>query len=204
MPAGIVGIDHPVIGVRDLDAGRRVFERLGHRIERITGGPPEAGRGWGLLGAFLLAARLHEHLPAKEDLIGRGLLAGLKTAADMTPERWGMLAELRAQVNAWTAEVFERVDLLLTPTVAVLPFGAGQPPPREVAGHAISVLGWMPFTFPFNMTGQPAASVPAGFTDDGLPVGLQIIGRRNADGTVLAASAAFEAACPWSDRRPPP
>ena len=64
------------------------------------------------------------------------------------------------------------------------------------------MLGWMPFTFPFNMTGQPAASVPAGVTDDGLPVGLQIIGRRNADRTVLAASAAFEAACPWSGRRP--
>jgi aspartyl-tRNA(Asn)/glutamyl-tRNA(Gln) amidotransferase subunit A len=60
----------------------------------------------------------------------------------------------------------------------------------------------MPFTFPFNLTGQPAASVPAGWTADGLPVGLQIVGRRHADATVLAASAALEAARPWSDRRP--
>jgi aspartyl-tRNA(Asn)/glutamyl-tRNA(Gln) amidotransferase subunit A len=60
----------------------------------------------------------------------------------------------------------------------------------------------MPFTFLFNMTGQPAASVPAGFTEAGLPVGLQIVGRRHADRAVLAASAAYEAIAPWSGRRP--
>jgi aspartyl-tRNA(Asn)/glutamyl-tRNA(Gln) amidotransferase subunit A len=97
----------------------------------------------------------------------------------------------------------ERFDLLLTPTVAVLPFAADERPPREIAGQEVSVLGWMPFTYPFNVTGQPAASVPAGFTEDGRPVGLQIVGRRHADRTVLAASAAYEVACPWSGRRPP-
>jgi aspartyl-tRNA(Asn)/glutamyl-tRNA(Gln) amidotransferase subunit A len=61
----------------------------------------------------------------------------------------------------------------------------------------------MPFTYPFNLTGQPAASVPAGFTADGVPVGLQIVGRRHADRTVLAACDALEAARPWSERRPP-
>jgi aspartyl-tRNA(Asn)/glutamyl-tRNA(Gln) amidotransferase subunit A len=63
-------------------------------------------------------------------------------------------------------------------------------------------MAWASFTYPFNFTGQPAATVPAGFTATGLPVGLQIVGRRFADLTVLQASAAFEAARPWAQRRP--
>jgi aspartyl-tRNA(Asn)/glutamyl-tRNA(Gln) amidotransferase subunit A len=109
------------------------------------------------------------------------------------------------RIKAYWTEVqsfLARFDLLLTPAVAVLPFGVQASPPREIEGQRVSVLGWMPFTYPFNLTGQPAATVPAGFTDDGLPVGLQIVGRRLADRTVLAASAAFERACPWSERRP--
>ena len=96
----------------------------------------------------------------------------------------------------------QRFDLLLTPTVSVLPFAADGKPPREIGGEAISVLGWMPFTYPFNATGQPAASVPAGWTAENLPVGVQIVGQRHADATVFAACAAFEAAAPWSERRP--
>ena len=109
------------------------------------------------------------------------------------------------RVHAYWQEVrlfLERFDLLLTPTTAVPPSRSATGVPREIAGQAVSVLGWMPFTYPFNLTGQPAASVPAGFTEDGLPVGLQIVGRRHADRTVLAAAAAFEAACPWRERHP--
>ena len=62
---------------------------------------------------------------------------------------------------------------------------------------------WLSFTYPFNLTGQPAATVPAGFTGDGLPVGLQIVGGHLADGLVLRAAAAFEAARPWAQHRPP-
>ncbi len=62
--------------------------------------------------------------------------------------------------------------------------------------------GWIEFTLPINMTGQPAATVPAGFTEGGLPVGMQIVGRHLDDALVLKASAAFEAARPWKDRWP--
>ena len=71
-----------------------------------------------------------------------------------------------------------------------------------IDGKAVSREASSAFTFPFNMTGEPSASVPCGFTRDGLPIGLQITGRRFEDVTVLRASAALEAARPWADRRP--
>ena len=111
----------------------------------------------------------------------------------------------RAKVQEFWQEAIQflaRFDLLLTPTVAVPPFAVDAKPPREIGGEPMSVLGWMPFTYPFNLTGQPAASVPAGWTAENLPVGVQIVGQRHADATVLAACAAYEAACPWSTRRP--
>jgi aspartyl-tRNA(Asn)/glutamyl-tRNA(Gln) amidotransferase subunit A len=97
---------------------------------------------------------------------------------------------------------FEKYDLLLTPTIACPPFAVGLDNPTEIAGKQVEPYAWIPFTYPFNMTGQPAASVPCGFTKDGLPIGLQIVGRRFDDTTVLRASAAFERARPWAQHRP--
>jgi aspartyl-tRNA(Asn)/glutamyl-tRNA(Gln) amidotransferase subunit A len=94
-------------------------------------------------------------------------------------------------------------DLLLTPTLAVPPFETGIQGPTVIDGREVDPFEWLPFTFPLNLTGQPAATVPAGFTDDGLPVGLQIVGRHLDDPLVLRAAAAFEAAAPWKDRWPP-
>jgi aspartyl-tRNA(Asn)/glutamyl-tRNA(Gln) amidotransferase subunit A len=73
---------------------------------------------------------------------------------------------------------------------------------EKIDGRMVQPSQWLAFTFPMNMTGQPAASVPAGFTRSGLPVGLQIIGRHLADAAVLGAAASFEAARPWADRWP--
>src|SRR5205823_4885181 len=97
---------------------------------------------------------------------------------------------------------FEKYDLLLTPTIACPPFAVGLDNPTQIAGKPVEPYAWIPFTYPFNVTGQPAASVPCGFTKDGLPIGLQIVGRRFDDATVLRASAAFERARPWAQRRP--
>jgi len=107
--------------------------------------------------------------------------------------------------NAFWDEVcqfFERFDLLLTPTVPMPAFALMRNTPGPVLGRLAEGLGWSFFTYPFNLTGQPAASIPCGFTADGLPIGLQLVGRRHADAVVLAASAAFEAVSPWQSTRP--
>ena len=85
---------------------------------------------------------------------------------------------------------------------AVTAFAAGDDHPGQINGQDTTYLGWTAFTYPFNTTGQPAATVPCGFAGDGLPVGLQIVGRWRDDVTVLRASAAFEAVDPWGDKRP--
>jgi aspartyl-tRNA(Asn)/glutamyl-tRNA(Gln) amidotransferase subunit A len=93
-------------------------------------------------------------------------------------------------------------DLLLTPTLAVPAFPVDVQGPERIDGRMVPASAWLGFVSPLNLTGQPAASVPAGFTAAGLPVGLQIVGRHLADATVLRAAAAFEAAAPWAQDWP--
>ncbi len=180
------------------------FEALGCHVEVVNPGWEDPEPAFGTLVAAQFYAHWSDELPAREAELDPTLVKFIRRGGSITARDYLLAAE---RVKAYWHEVrtfLARFDLLLTPTAAVPPFAAGAAPPRTIAGERVSVLGWMPFTFPFNLTGQPAASVPAGFTDDGAPVGLQIVGRRHADRAVLAASAAFEAACPWTGRRPPP
>ncbi len=183
-------------------AAAELFEGLGCHVEVVTPGwdnpeeifrtlaPAETYGAWG--------ARLED----SAEQLDRSLVALLRHGQSITAERY--LAAARRRHEFWTdvQRFLARFDLLLMPTVAVPPFEVGRPGVKAIDGQQVSPLGWMPFTFPFNLTGQPAATVPVGMTSSGLPVGLQIVGRRFADRTVLAASAAFEAAQPWAERRP--
>jgi len=108
----------------------------------------------------------------------------------------------------WEAvrKIFERFDLLMTPTTAAPAFDhaeIGPLGPPDVEGVEVGPAGWVPFTMPFNMTGQPAATVPCGFNSGKLPVGLQIVSDRFSEALVLRAAAAFEESHPWRGARPP-
>ncbi len=101
------------------------------------------------------------------------------------------------------ADLFDEYDLLLSPATAVPAFPIDARPAR-IAGREVDPFwGFLPFTFPINMIGHPAASIPAGFSSDGMPIGLHVVGRWGDEETVLAASAAFEKARPWAHLRPP-
>jgi aspartyl-tRNA(Asn)/glutamyl-tRNA(Gln) amidotransferase subunit A len=180
-----------------VEEGTRVFEKLGHKLVRITGGPPQLGREWGLLGCFEMASHLHHLLPEREGDFGRTFLAGVKMGWEMRPEAWGRIAKLRTRLNEWCAETFARVDLLVTPTVPHDPPPARGPFPAETEGRPQVPAGVAAFTIPFNLSWHPAATVRVGLSRAGLPMGLQIVGPRHRDDLVLQAARAFERERPW-------
>jgi len=103
----------------------------------------------------------------------------------------------RQRINIQIRRFMENYDLILTPTLITTAFDLGLDGPVEINGKEPEA-GWTSLTFPFNLTGQPAATLPAGFTGEGLPVGIQVVGRQFDETLVLKASAAFENAQPWS------
>jgi amidase len=111
--------------------------------------------------------------------------------------------ELRSEIYDAIQGVLEDHQLLVTPTLACLPVenatDGNTKGPSEINGVAVDpLIGWC-LAYPINLSGHPAASIPAGMADGQLPVGMQLIGRRYADADVLAASAAFERLRPWRD-----
>lgn len=112
----------------------------------------------------------------------------------------------RGEVCKVAKRVFDDCDFLLTPMAAIAPFKiderGGPMGPSVVAGKSVDPMSWTDFVYPFNFTTQPAATVPCGFTKEGLPVGLQIVGKHFDDAGLLRASYAFEQAFQWRERKP--
>lgn len=127
-----------------------------------------------------------------------GLINRPWTAEDLTNATIG-----RKHVVNCMWKFMRKYDFIITPTLACPAFAVHTQGPEKIEGKMVEPFEWLHFTFPINMTGQPAASIPAGYTKEGLPVGLQIIGKHLDDPMVLRASAAFEKASPWLGKRPP-
>ncbi len=181
----------------------RVFESLGCVVEEVRPGFGDSHELirclWSTHEAGNRAAQLREW----RDRMDPGLVACIEQGLSYSAVDY---VEARGRKLAYCDSVrplFETYALLLTPSLSVAAFPVGRLNPEHWPQHAWDWIEWASFSYPFNFTGHPAASVPAGFTPAGLPVGLQIVGRRFADLTVLQASAAFEAARPWAGRRPP-
>lgn len=129
-------------------------------------------------------------------------LAFLPMAETFTYREYIKIEEKKIELWKALRKVFEKYDLLATPTTAVKPFDLGKISPEEIAGKPSTPIGWMPFTYPFNFTGLPSASIPAGFSKDGLPIGMQITGRKYEDLMVLRISKAFQEISPWQKFKP--
>ncbi len=177
------------------------FEQLGAHVEQVDppgGDPSETFRTLWWAGAGFLLGDLPEEKKAQLD---PGLRQMAEEGKQISLKQYLSATQARGAYGSAMRQFMQLYDFLLTPAVATPAFDAGQLSPMGDDGKAW--MQWTPFSFPFNLTQQPAASIPCGFTSKGLPVGLQIVGRMFNDAGVLAAAAAYELADPHFDRVPP-
>jgi len=178
------------------------FAELGCEVEEADPAFDDPGAAFGALIALETDLRGMREIVARHGHQMSPHLVDLVTHEWRAEDFTDALTVRKAVVNAmW--RFMRRHDLLLTPTLTTPPFAVHMQGPEKVGGRYVRDTAWLSFTYPFNLTGQPAATVPAGFTEDGLPVGLQIVGRHLDDALVLRAAAAFEALRPWAQHRPP-
>ncbi len=134
------------------------------------------------------------------------LNATIRLGLDNNPISIGKANEQRKRVNEVLYQYFKKYDILITPTT---PCPAFKPEWLEsgtnypiINKKALNIVSWISYTYPFNMSGLPAASIPSGWNKSGLPIGMQIVGKRFDEKTVLQVSKAFEELAPWQDLRP--
>jgi len=187
-----------------VERAAQVFVDLGAHVERAS--PTFVNP----VDTFDTIRALDADLAGMADLIGR-------YPEGTAPERFSRMVEdkrslfdasraVAARKDLYNAfwRFFEGYDLLLTPTAPVAAFPVEMMAPPEIAGVPVTdPMTLVQFTVPVSLTGNPSASVPCGWTAEGLPVGLQIVGNHLDDRRVLQASRAFELAEPWAHRRPP-
>jgi aspartyl-tRNA(Asn)/glutamyl-tRNA(Gln) amidotransferase subunit A len=197
---GFAKVVDPEVEATCAKAARR-FRDLGAKVDEARLGWPSPKAAWEAVFCGGIATRMAPYLDRPND-IDPGLLPIIQDAVKWPASRYVQAWFDRLTWYDHVRRYFDTHDLLLTPTIATPPFKVGLDNPPDIAGRPVEAYDWIPFTYPFNLTGNPAASVPCGFTKDGLPIGLQIVGRRFDDVTVLRAAAGFEKLAPWADRKP--
>ena len=198
---GYATVDPQVLKITE--AAVKVFNTLGATVEAISPQLKSPWEAYSIMKGVGFVSLLKDKMEEWGEKIDPHLALLIQQHEGRSVTDFMKASREREEFWHEIRPIFEKYDLLLTPTMSVLPVKLDEFTVELIAGIKGSTFNWMSFTYPFNMTGQPAASVPCGWTDDGLPIGLEIIGRRFDDVTVLRAAAAFEQASPWADRRPP-
>ncbi|MGH7935228.1 MAG: amidase [Candidatus Binataceae bacterium] len=189
--------------LREVEKATSAFKDLGYEVTMLNESVPEVAEAWRTIGAFQTLSDLGGYIDKHRGDFGRAFLANMENATKITWREYGEAYRTRTRFNEWARGVFERFDLLLTPTVSTEAYAAAGPPPREIDGHPLSgLMDTIVFTYPFNFSGHPAATVRAGMTESGLPCGLQIVAERHRDELVFQAAHAYEQARPWNERWP--
>ena len=199
---GVTPVDEEIVRVtRD---ATRVFQRLGAQVDDAH---PDFTD---LLDIVLtsrglnMVARHADKLPKWRDVMQESLVRNIEFGLTLRASDVARAERARTALAERVRRFQERYDFIVTPTTAIPPFPVEVPFPRAINGVPMAnYIQWVLLTYAFTVVGLPAISVPCGFTRAGLPVGLQIAGRWRDEAGVLRAAAAFEAAAPWADHRPP-
>ena len=192
----------PVI-TKTLDAQRQVFEDLGCVVEDAEPPLEDAGEIFHVLRAAIFAHQHETNIRDHRDLVKETIIWNAEEGARISALDVKKAEERRTALYVRMADFMSRYDFLLLPVTSVPPFSADEEYPTEVDGKPLSnYLEWMAPCSSITVTGLPAISVPSGFDTDGLPVGLQIVGRQKADFSVLQMAYAFEGATEFWRRRP--
>ncbi len=177
-----------------VQAGARQLEALGAHVEQVDPGfedPLEITTGLWFLGSWTVWNTL---TPGQQELVDPDFRAQVLLGSNQSALDIQKLNARRGALGAQMRQFMQRFDLLITPSVAVPAFEA------RAAGHTPmspqAMLGWTPFSYPFNLTQQPACTLPCGLTRAGLPMGLQIVGPMFGDAQVLRAARAWESVRP--------
>jgi aspartyl-tRNA(Asn)/glutamyl-tRNA(Gln) amidotransferase subunit A len=196
---GYVNVDPRI--VRALEQAATVFSDLGATVMHADPGFSNPLAAFGHLFYSGAANAMRDLGTRQRQKMDPGLVEVAEKAAQLTMLDYLGAVNVRMALSERMALFHRKYDLLLTPTLPITAFTTNREVPESWPSTRWPT--WTPFTFPFNMTGQPALSVPCGFSDDGLPIGLQIVGPRFSDERVLRAGFAYQQAAPLTDRRPP-
>ncbi|MCW2682712.1 MAG: Amidase, Asp-tRNAAsn/Glu-tRNAGln amidotransferase subunit [Blastococcus sp.] len=198
---GRVTVDPAITAVLSSSLG--VFADLGAEVDEDCPDLSGADEVFSTLRAWQFEAAFGEISRRSPDKVKASIRWNAELGAQLTGSDLARAEQLHTTLHERVVAFFDRYDVLLAPTTQVLPFPVELEYPTEIGGvHQENYLEWMRSCTVISATGCPALSVPGGFTADGLPVGLQIIGRPRADRTVLEVGHAFEQATRFGERRP--
>jgi aspartyl-tRNA(Asn)/glutamyl-tRNA(Gln) amidotransferase subunit A len=179
----------------------RVLEKLGADVEEIDPGFEDPAHCFRILWWSGARAALGQLPKEKKDLLDPHLADVVEQSLSIGLDDYLNAVKQRGALGSRMRQFMEGYDLLVTPTLPIPAFEAGRLSPADIDGTG-KWVNWTPFSYPFNLTQQPAASVPCGFTTSGLPAGLHLVGRMFDDRTVLRAAHAYERATAWHQIRP--
>jgi aspartyl-tRNA(Asn)/glutamyl-tRNA(Gln) amidotransferase subunit A len=196
-----LGYARPTPEVAEIaEAAARVFEQLGcsvELVEKVFDDPIDLWMAEFYAG---VGTRLKKTLSEQREILDPAVAAVLDKALDQSIDEYYHRVFARYEFREKMRLFFEKFDLLITPTLPVAAFDVGHDVPPELEGA--NIVSWVAYTYPINLCGLPAASVPCGFTRANLPVGLHIVGKALGETDIFSAAAAFEQARPWVHRKP--